>query len=468
MTISIIDLFSIGIGPSSSHTVGPMRAANHFSSAHPELLEAKISVTLHGSLAATGVGHGTDRATILGLVGYEPTTTTPDIAPAFGEPVATEGTVTGPDGTVSYQLIFDPTPLPEHPNAMTFIAYDAEGNQLADPEVYFSVGGGFILTKQEFQAQQEPLGSEASTTSRVSSEDPLPYRFHTGDELLSVCKQSGLSVAEIMMANEIAIHGDAAPVIRHIDAVWEAMQECVVQGIKTPGILPGGLDVQRRAPELHEYLQRSIDNAHDDALHAMEWVNLYALAVNEENAAGGRIVTAPTNGAAGIIPAVMHYARDFRKDLSPHWHRDFLLSAAAVGVIIKLNASISGAEVGCQGEVGSASAMAAAGLCQVMGGTPEQVEHAGEIALEHNLGLTCDPVAGLVQIPCIERNAIGGVKSINAARLSLIETGPHRVKLDEVVKTMADTGRDMLTKYKETSMGGLAVNLGLPVNLTEC
>lgn len=270
MTISIIDLFSIGIGPSSSHTVGPMRAANHFSRAHPELLKEKISVTLHGSLAATGVGHGTDRATILGLVGYEPTATTPDIAPAFGEPVPMEGTVTGPNGTVSYQLVFDPTPLPEHPNAMTFIAHGPEGDQVSEPEVYFSVGGGFILTEQEFHAQQEPLGSGASTTSRVDSDDPLPYRFHTGDELLSICKKSGLSVAEIMLANEVAIHGDAAPVIQHIDAVWEAMQDCVTQGIKTPGILPGGLNVQRLAPELHEYLHRSTTNTQDDALWAME------------------------------------------------------------------------------------------------------------------------------------------------------------------------------------------------------
>lgn len=470
-TISAIDLFSIGVGPSSSHTVGPMRAANAFAQRYPGLTDAntnaEVRITLHGSLAATGVGHGTDRASILGLVGYTPTTVEATTSPAFGSAIPEAGVVSGPAGSIRYRLTFDSVALPEHPNAMTIVAYDAEGDRITPPARFYSVGGGFILDDEAMQQKLHTQGTLGSGVSTNAHAVEVPYPFTTGDELMRLCQEQEFSIPEIMRANERALHGDLQVLNDHLDAVWATMRECVTAGIATPGILPGGLDVCRRAPGLYQHLQ-SIADDHSDALWAMEWVNLYALAVNEENAAGGRIVTAPTNGAAGIIPAVLHYVRDFLPNFTSTSHRDFLLAAAAVGIIIKENASISGAEVGCQGEVGSASAMAAAGLCQLMGGTPSQVEHAAEIALEHNLGLTCDPVGGLVQIPCIERNAIGAVKSINAARLSCLTSGDHRVRLDDAVQTMAATGRDMLTKYKETSTGGLAVHLGLPVNLTEC
>lgn len=461
MSISTIDMFSIGVGPSSSHTVGPLRAADHFAQRNAALFDddaaAPVHITLHGSLAATGVGHGSDRAAVLGLVGYSPTTLSADVAPAFGTPVPLEGTARGPRGELGYTLEFSPEPLPQHPNAVTF---SIPGRT----ETYYSVGGGFVLSQEEMDQRSE-LKSGAST---ARGDHDLPYPFDTGAELLELCERHQMSIPELMLANEVAIHGSAEEVYRHLDEVWETMQDCVRAGISAEGTLPGGLQVERRARAMHEQARAQSYSAHSDPLWAVEWVNLYALAVNEENAAGGRIVTAPTNGAAGIVPAALHYARDFRPDFGPYSHRDFLLAAAAVGIIIKENASISGAEVGCQGEVGSACAMAAAGLCQIIGGTPEQVEHAAEVALEHNLGLTCDPVAGLVQVPCIERNAIGAVKAINAARMSYRSTGKHLVTLDDVVKTMADTGRDMLTKYKETSTGGLAVNLGFPVSITEC
>ncbi|MDO5670313.1 MAG: L-serine ammonia-lyase [Corynebacterium sp.] len=429
MSPSVRDLFSIGIGPSSSHTVGPMRAAAAFIDKHgrPE----HVDITLRGSLAATGVGHGTDRAILLGLLGHSPTSAPAD--PPLGELIDATGTFQN----LSYSFTFDPEPAPEHPNCVNFAADGVE-------EAYFSVGGGFIATREELNATpEEPL---------------VPYPFSTGSELLAHCAREELSVAEAMRANE----GD---VDSHLDDVWEAMQDCVERGLATTGLLPGPLGVVRRAPGLHEQLLAGGSGA---GLEAMEWVNLWALAVNEENAAGGRVVTAPTNGAAGIIPATMHYAREFLDGFDEAAARNFLLTAGAIGIIIKHNASISGAEVGCQGEVGSAAAMAAAGLCEFLGGTPAQVENAAEIALEHNLGLTCDPVGGLVQIPCIERNAIGAVKAINAARLAWRGNGTNRVSLDEVIQTMADTGRDMMSKYKETSTGGLAVNLGLPVALTEC
>ncbi|QDZ42690.1 L-serine ammonia-lyase [Corynebacterium sp. sy039] len=466
MSISAVDLFSIGIGPSSSHTVGPMRAALAFSRNNPHAQQDTIHITLHGSLAATGIGHGTDRAAILGLAGFDPTTATATTAPAFGSPIPISGNVSGPLGEWRYHLHFDPQALSRHPNAITFCAYDEAGNITVAPEVFFSVGGGFILSEQELiEQEKDVLGAGVSTTGRT---EQLPYPFHNAQQLLEQCTKNNVSIPDLMLANEQAIHGSKSVVLDHLDLVWATMRSCVTAGIQTNGVLPGGLSVERRAPQVYKYVNSTAVDRTKDALWAMEWVNLYALAVNEENAAGGRIVTAPTNGAAGIIPAVLHYARDFLEGYDAQRHRDFLLAAAAVGIIIKENASISGAEVGCQGEVGSASAMAAAGLCQIMGGTPQQVEHAAEVALEHNLGLTCDPVGGLVQIPCIERNAIGAVKSINAARMSQLSTGQHRVSLDHVVKTMADTGRDMLTKYKETSAGGLAINLGLPVNLTEC
>ncbi|MCK2200309.1 L-serine ammonia-lyase [Corynebacterium callunae] len=449
MAISVVDLFSVGIGPSSSHTVGPMRAALEFIKHSPS---AHVDITLHGSLAATGKGHSTDRAILLGLVGWEPTTVPIDVDPVPGEPIPAVGTVSGPRGTVSYSLTFDPTPLKEHPNAVTFKG--------SSTRTYLSVGGGFILSLEEL-LDRGPLGSGAST---VHPEVVLPKPFKTAAQLLSFEED----FAKVMEVNEAAIHGDINKVYAHLDHVWQIMQECVAEGIATPGTLPGGLNVSRRAPMVHDLVKGKHNIALGSSLDAMEWVNLYALAVNEENAAGGRVVTAPTNGAAGIIPAVMHYARDFLAGFDGEKARIFLMTAGAVGIIIKENASISGAEVGCQGEVGSASAMAAAGLCAVLGGNPQQVENAAEIALEHNLGLTCDPVGGLVQIPCIERNAIGAVKAINAARLARIGEGNNRVSLDDVVVTMAATGRDMLTKYKETSMGGLATTLGFPVNYTEC
>lgn len=454
MTISAVDLFSIGIGPSSSHTVGPMRAAARFASDHPD---QDVHIELRGSLAATGVGHGTDRAVFLGLEGHAPDSVPDNVDPPAGEPVAPSGQLS--DGR-KYTIAFNTDPLPEHPNAMLFRAGDGA------EERFFSVGGGFILTGSELaeRTKRGGLGAGVTTTGHP---DDVPYYFTTSARLLMLSHRNELRICEIMAANETALHG-WDKVEEHLDRVWHTMQNCVQSGISTEGTLPGGLSVERRAPRLHNALQNRRDPHISAGFGAMEWVNLFALAVNEENAAGGRVVTAPTNGAAGIIPAVMHYARDFLPSFQDSDARHFLLTAAAIGLIIKENASISGAEVGCQGEVGSAAAMAAAGLSEILGGTPEQVTNAAEIALEHNLGLTCDPVGGLVQIPCIERNAIAAVQAINAARLANLGTGIHHVSLDDCVRTMADTGRDMMSKYKETSMGGLAVHIGLPVNHTEC
>ncbi|MGP6173065.1 L-serine ammonia-lyase [Corynebacterium sp. A21] len=469
--ISVSDLFSIGIGPSSSHTVGPMRAALAFIRQCPQL-PARVEVELRGSLAATGHGHGTDRAIILGLVGYEPTTLPVDAKPASGERISPEGHHSGPAGELDYALIFNNEALPQHPNGLIFRAFNTAGDQLGDTLEYFSVGGGFILTAEELAEQLAGDGMKAGAAS-ADREISVPYPFRTAAELLAHCDRERKTFAEIVLANELALNPLPAgstipPIYEHLDQVWHTMKVSVSDGMSASGILPGGLGVVRRAPLVFDSLMDGIKRPHGEGLDAMEWVNLYALAVNEQNAAGGRVVTAPTNGAAGIIPAVLHYARDFTRDFTAEKIHTFLLTAGAVGIIIKQNASISGAEVGCQGEVGSASAMAAAGLCAIIGGNPAQVENAAEIALEHNLGLTCDPVGGLVQIPCIERNAIGAVKSINAARLACLGEGTNRVTLDDVIRTMAETGRDMLTKYKETSLGGLAVNIGLPVSFTEC
>ena len=430
MGISVVDLFSIGMGPSSSHTVGPMRAAADYVAEHG--LPDSAHITLRGSLALTGRGHGTDRAVLLGLVGWTPTTVGADVAPVLGERIPPSGTISGPAGTIAYELVFDPEPAPEHPNCLTINGVD-----------YFSIGGGFILDR----------AGMSSRTHAAEADAPGAYPFDSWAEL----EAYGRDVEEIMRANE------PADVDKHLDAVWSTMQACVKAGLSTPGTLPGGLNVARRAPAMHERL--SAETSKLDPMNAMDWVNLYALAVNEENAAGGRVVTAPTNGASGIIPAVMHYAKDFLPRLD---HRRFLLAAGAVGIVVKKNASISGAEVGCQGEVGSAAAMAAAGLAATMGCSTTQIGNAAEIALEHNLGLTCDPVGGLVQIPCIERNAIGAVKAINAARLAQFSDDTQRVSLDVAVETMAQTGKDMMSKYKETSLGGLAVALGMPVSLPEC
>lgn len=361
--------------------------------------------------------------------------------------------------------------LEAHPNGMVFHALDAAGRPLLERD-YYSVGGGFILSGPELCARLEEEGIiGAGAATQQPEGDALPYSFGSARELLEICAERGCTILDIVSANEAHMHraeGGLETVHRHLDRVWDAMQECVSAGLSSAGELPGGLNVQRRAAALRRMLDSTAPGIADDGFRAMEWVNLYAMAVNEQNAAGGTVVTAPTNGAAGIIPAVMHYARDFLDSFGPAEAREFLLTAGAVGAIIKENASISGAEVGCQGEVGSACAMAAAGLCCLLGGTPRQIANAAEIGLEHNLGLTCDPVGGLVQIPCIERNAIGAVKAINAARLARLGDGTNRVSLDDVVSTMAATGRDMLTKYKETATGGLAVQLGLPVNITEC
>ena len=462
--ISVFDMFSIGIGPSSSHTVGPMRAALWFA----QRLEAEnlltrvdaLSVGLYGSLGATGRGHGSDKAVILGLLGEAPETTDPDEVDDKIERVRTSGRLEllqqrsiGFD--LNKDLIFHkkermpprlrPRGQALHVNGMCFCALDNQGVTLVE-KTYYSVGGGFVIDTNE---RGEPVLREDASVS-------LPYPFRTATELLDLCDRYNLSISVLMLENEKCLRTEQDIRSGLLD-IWKVMQECVTRGCRTSGILPGGLKVRRRAAALKEKLTQRQDAA--DAFEAMDWVNLYALAVNEENAAGGRVVTAPTNGAAGIIPAVMHYYCHFCDGADDDGVVRFLLTAAAIGILYKLNASISGAEVGCQGEVGSACSMAAGALTEVLGGVPAQVEQAAEIAMEHNLGLTCDPVGGLVQIPCIERNAIASVKAINAARMALLADGQHYVSLDKVIKTMRDTGRDMKTKYKETARGGLAVNV---------
>ncbi|AQP50570.1 L-serine ammonia-lyase [Tessaracoccus flavescens] len=452
MAISALDLFKIGIGPSSSHTMGPMRAGAMFVSALGDRLELveSVRVDLYGSLAATGIGHGTDRAVVGGLMGLEPDTVDPDH-------YATAIAAVGRDNTLllagrraidfgwARDLRLHREALPRHPNALDLTAFDADGG-VVHSDRYYSIGGGFVV--DEAQAAEGETGVED-----VSVEFP----FATAVDLLEICRREGLSVAQVVARNEEAWR-PAAETRAGLLRVWEVMDACIARGTHQEGLLPGGLNVRRRAPELHRRLTRDArPNLITATFAAMEWVNLYALAVNEENAGGGRVVTAPTNGAAGVVPAVLHYYMDFAEDPGEDDVVEFLLAATAVGVLLKQNASISGAEVGCQGEVGSACAMAAAGLAQVLGGTPEQVENAAEIGLEHNLGLTCDPIGGLVQVPCIERNAMASVKAINAAQLALAGDGTHRVTLDQAIRTMRDTGRDMLSKYKETSEGGLAV-----------
>lgn len=461
MALSVLDMFSIGLGPSSSHTVGPMRAASQFvAGLSPDELArvARAQVDLYGSLGATGIGHHTDTAVILGLAGHDPATIEVDQVDAIIDDAVESGTLNcGGTQKVGFDKARDVIlhmreSLPGHPNGMRCTVFDADDEPIAT-EVMYSIGGGFVVTENELDA---PL-----TTERKVVHD-----FSTGDELLALCKQHNKTIAEIAWDNELEwrTEEDIRSELLHI---WDVMKQCVDHGLKSEEtILPGGLEVARRAPKLHRKLlakgTEDQPTSLEDPLRAMEWVNLYALAVNEENASGGRIVTAPTNGAAGIIPAVMHYYIRFLQDATYDKIVEFLLTAGTIGIIIKTQASISGAEVGCQGEVGSASAMAAAGLSAVMGGTPEQVEHAAEIALEHNLGLTCDPVGGLVQIPCIERNAMASVKAINAARLSNHGDGDHKVSLDMAIETMRATGADMMDKYKETSRGGLAVTVRIP------
>ena len=451
--ISVFDLFKIGIGPSSSHTVGPMRAAAAFVArlADVGLLTASagVHVELFGSLGATGRGHGTVDAVTLGLQGAAPDTVDPDTVPAVLAGVREQGRLLlGGAHAVPFSADDDivlhiGVTLPHHSNGMRFEALGADGVTLLQRE-YYSVGGGFVLDEDEI---------ESTTASR---DVPVPYPFATAVELLRMAGESGLCVSDLVLANEHALH-PGLDVHADLMEIWRAMQQCVRRGMAGTGVLPGGLRVRRRAAALRAKLDIESDDR--DPLAAMDWVALYALSVNEENAAGGRVVTAPTNGAAGIVPAVLHYCRDFVPGFDDDAVVRFLLAASAVGVLCKTNASISGAEVGCQGEVGSACAMAAAGLVELLRGTPEQVENAAEIGIEHNLGLTCDPVGGLVQIPCIERNAIASVKAITAARMALRGDGSHHVGLDTAIKTMRDTGADMAEKYKETALGGLALNV---------
>ncbi len=459
MAVSVFDLFKIGMGPSSSHTVGPMRAARQFVARlqHADLLASTVTVRcwLHGSLGATGKGHASDVAVLLGLCGHEPDTVDVDQIPALLSEIRSNKRLSlGGAHSVAFNeredLLFMRAPLPFHANGMRFVAVDAAGNELAN-RVYYSVGGGFIVSDEVAAdgSRQKVIAPDATV---------LPLPFTSGDALLVQAQQHGLSIAQIMRKNEQHWRSDA-----EIDSgllrIWQVMQDCVKRGCRTEGVLPGGFKVKRRAAPLFRALSENPEAALRDPLQVLDWVNLYALAVNEENAAGGRVVTAPTNGAAGIIPAVLHYYTRFVPGANDDGVIDFLLTAAAIGILYKENASISGAEVGCQGEVGVACSMAAAALCAVMGGTPEQVENAAEIGMEHHLGLTCDPVGGLVQIPCIERNAIASVKAINAARMALRGDGSHFVSLDKVIKTMRETGADMKTKYKETARGGLAVNI---------
>lgn len=464
MTTSTLDLFSIGIGPSSSHTVGPMRAASRFVDMIGDGIESvsSLKVTLYGSLGATGRGHGSDGAVILGLMGADPETVDVDKVPQLLEEVLQRASlmlaghheIPFKDGE---HLVLAPGKrLPFHPNGMEFIALDDRGAVLLE-QVFYSIGGGFVVTADEAADDQ---------AVSLSQRKPQPYPFGSASELLDHAARTGLTIAALMRANEISLHGESL-LMKHLDAVWHVMQASVARGCQIEGTMPG-LGVPRRAPGLFRHLEAMKEENTQDPLSVMDWVNLYALAVNEENATGGRVVTAPTNGAAGIIPAVLHYYINFVTEANQAGVHDFLLTAAAIGKLFKENASISGAEVGCQGEVGSACSMAAGGLAAVLGGTPAQVENAAEIGMEHNLGLTCDPIGGLVQVPCIERNAMAAVKAINAARLALKGDGTHFVSLDKVIRTMRITGRDMKTHYKETARGGLAVTVPISATVVDC
>lgn len=466
MSISVFDLFKIGIGPSSSHTVGPMKAARRFVL---ELTDAgqfencaTVRVELYGSLSLTGPGHGTPKAIILGLEGESPET-------VDGEQAGQRWTQVRESGRLllggNRQLEFDhrldlvlhqDQTLPFHSNGMRFSALDSAGNVLLE-NVYYSVGGGFILSEEE-----------AARGNLVDDNTALPYPFTSAKELLEHCRKTGMRISSLMLANE-QVWQSRQEINAKLDEIWAVMRACIDRGCEAEGIMPGGLGVRRRAAQLYRKLKNRSHQDISNALAPLDWVTLYALAVNEENAAGGRVVTAPTNGAAGIIPAVLRYYMDFTDGAEPEDARRFLLTAGAIGILYKVNASISGAEVGCQGEVGSACSMAAGALAEVMGATIEQVENAAEIGMEHNLGLTCDPVGGLVQVPCIERNAMAAIKAISAARIALHGDGEHLVSLDQVIRTMRDTGRDMQESYKETSRGGLAVNvIAVPVSVVDC
>ena len=456
MVASVFDLFKIGVGPSSSHTMGPMTAACLFVErlAEKALLDrvARVQSDLYGSLALTGKGHATDRAVLIGLAGKRPDSLCPDEAEQIVTGIRTTGRLSLAG---AHEIGFDEARdlrflqrerLPHHSNGMRVSAFAADGSMI-ESGVFYSIGGGAVVDEAAIARNAPPEGAW-----------DIPYGYSSGDELLAIAAREGLSIAEIARANERAALPDAE-IDRRLDAICDAMSACIDRGMRADGILPGGLKVKRRAPALHRLLIERAERSLQDPLTVLDWVNLWALAVNEENAAGGRVVTAPTNGAAGIVPAILRYYQRFTPHSDNQGVRTFLLTAAAIGSLFKENASISGAEVGCQGEVGVACSMAAAGLTAALGGTPGQIENAAEIGMEHNLGLTCDPVGGLVQVPCIERNAVGAIKAIEASRLALVGDGTHRVSLDQVIETMRKTGLDMNERYKETSLGGLAVNV---------
>ncbi len=467
MFLSVFDIFKIGIGPSSSHTMGPMTAAARFLADLRGAITpipgagepAHVSCSLHGSLAFTGKGHATDRAVILGLCGFEPATIDPDEAETALQQVSQTGHVT-PDGLPPLKfipeedLVFDyGPPLPGHANGLVLSATDAQGDVIRQ-ETYYSIGGGFVLTAAELEElDRTPKGLKAA-----KQDAGYQYPFATAKEMLEMGAKHGKTIAEMKRANEQA-HMEPHDLNARLDEVWKAMSGCIDRGLREDGILPGGLNVRRRAKKIYERLQEQRGSNMAQPHVANDWMSVYAMAVNEENAAGGKVVTSPTNGAAGVVPAVMRYYRDHCIGSSDEGLRTFLLTAAAIGGLIKHNASISGAEVGCQGEVGSAAAMAASGLCAALGGTNEQIENAAEIALEHHLGMSCDPVGGLVQVPCIERNGLGAIKAVSAASLALHGDGQHFMPLDNCIEAMRQTGVDMSEKYKETSLGGLAVNL---------
>lgn len=457
MHFGVFDLFKIGIGPSSSHTVGPMKAARLFlervDAEHGLKAVARVKAEAYGSLALTGAGHATDKALIWGLAGEAPETADPDALPGIIEEVENSGAIRL---LARHQIGFDldtdlvldgKVRLPFHSNAMKFTAFDANGETLSE-QLWYSIGGGFVIDE-----------AEAGRNSAAEAPEGEPYPFDNCNTLIEIGDREGLSIPEIMLANETAFRSESE-VRTRIAVIWQAMEDCIDRGVAGDGVLPGGLNVKRRAPAMQRRLLEDPERATRDPLSAMEWVNLWAMAVNEENAAGGRVVTAPTNGAAGIIPAVARYFdRHCKKPGDEDAMVRFFLTASAIGALYKLNASISGAEAGCQGEVGVACSMAAGGLAAALGGSNRQIENAAEIGMEHNLGLTCDPVGGLVQIPCIERNAIGAIKAINAARLAMLGNAEYKVRLDQVIETMRQTGLDMADKYKETSEGGLAVNV---------
>jgi L-serine dehydratase len=464
MSISVFDLFKIGIGPSSSHTVGPMIAAQQFADelAVKNGLETiqHLQVDLFGSLGATGKGHGSDKAVLLGLEGEAPDQVDVNCIEQRLQKIRQQkainlsGRQMVPFNTEEDLIFHRKKSLPGHPNGLRFRAQDSDGRVVLE-KVFYSVGGGFVLDESDIDY---PLLTQDAVE--------LPHSFSSGGELLALCQQNNCAISDIMFENE-QVWRSKDDIYNQLVEIWQAMQACVQRGCEAEGILPGGLKVRRRAAGLHKTLTGKKPKPHFHA-GSMDWVNLYALAVNEENASGGRIVTAPTNGAAGIIPAVLHYYHNFCESNEEGIVR-FLLTAGAIGILFKENASISGAEVGCQGEVGSACSMAAAGLTEVLGGTPEQVENAAEIGIEHNLGLTCDPIGGLVQIPCIERNAMAAVKAINASRMALCGDGTHYVSLDKAIHTMRETGQDMREKYKETARGGLALHvIDVPVNIVDC